>query len=103
MRELLEDPARAAIVAVAPPEEMPVTETLELEERVSTTLGRDLDAVVVNGVRPRRFRGAELARIDAAGDRVPSGAREAVRRGPASWASSSASFGACGARRPRRS
>jgi Anion-transporting ATPase len=76
--ELLEDPARAAIVAVARPGEMPVSEALDLEERVRTALGRGLDLVVLNAVRPRRFSGGEVAAVVAAGDRVPSGARAAV-------------------------
>jgi len=78
--ELLEDPARAAIVAVAQPAEMPVSEALELEERVPTTLGRDVDAIVLNAVRPRRFSGDEVARVEAAGDGVPVGVLEGVRR-----------------------
>jgi len=78
--ELLEDPARAAIVAVAQPAEMPVSEALELEERVPTTLGRDVDAIVLNAVRPRRFSGDEVARVEAAGDGVPVGVLDAVRR-----------------------
>ena len=78
--ELLEDPARAAIVAVAQPAEMPVSEALELEERVPTTLGRDVDAIVLNALRPRRFSGDEVARVEAAGDGVPVGVLDAVRR-----------------------
>src|SRR6266540_1352132 len=53
--ELLEDPARSAVVAVALPAELPVSETLDLEDRIAGALGRPLDAVVVNGVLPRRF------------------------------------------------
>jgi anion-transporting ArsA/GET3 family ATPase len=79
--ELLEDPERAAIVAVAQPAEMPVSEALDLEERVGLALGRALDVVVLNAVRPRRFSRDEVDRIVAAGDRVPSGARDAVCRG----------------------
>jgi len=78
--ELLEDPARAAIVAVAQPAETPVSEALEIEERVPTTLGRDVDAIVLNAVRPRRFSGDEVARVEAAGDGVPVGVLEGVRR-----------------------
>lgn len=78
--ELLEDPARAAIVAVAQPAEMPVSEALELEECVPATLGRDVDAIVLNAVRPRRFSGDEVARVEAAGDGVPVGVLDAVRR-----------------------
>jgi anion-transporting ArsA/GET3 family ATPase len=77
--ELLEDPARAAIVVVAQPAEMPVSEALELEERVRRTLGREVDAIVLNAVRPRRFSGGEVARVEAAGGGVPAGVLETVR------------------------
>jgi anion-transporting ArsA/GET3 family ATPase len=65
VRELLEDPARSAYLAVAHPTEMAVTETLELREGLRRELGRELDAVVVNGALPRRFQGGELQRIAA--------------------------------------
>jgi anion-transporting ArsA/GET3 family ATPase len=63
VRSLLEDPRRSSYVAVAQGTEMAVTETLELEEGLRRQLDRDLDAVVVNGVLPRRFTRAELGRI----------------------------------------
>jgi anion-transporting ArsA/GET3 family ATPase len=63
VRELLEDPARSAYLAVAQATEMAISETLELRERLSLELGRELHAVVVNGVLPRRFEGHELRRI----------------------------------------
>jgi anion-transporting ArsA/GET3 family ATPase len=59
----LRDRRNTGYVAVALPEEMPVTETLELDRTLSEQLGRRLDVVVVNGVYPRRFNGTELDRI----------------------------------------
>jgi anion-transporting ArsA/GET3 family ATPase len=64
-RALLEDPRRSGYIAVAHASEMAVTETLELEEGLRRALDRDLDAVVVNGVLPRRFTREELGRIEA--------------------------------------
>jgi anion-transporting ArsA/GET3 family ATPase len=61
----LRDRRRTGYVAVALPEEMPVTETLELDETLAEQVGRRLDAVVVNGVYPRRFTGAQLDQIRA--------------------------------------
>lgn len=63
--EALADPARSTVVAVALPGELSVAETLELEARVQATLGRPLDAIVVNGVWPRRLAGREAAAIAA--------------------------------------
>jgi anion-transporting ArsA/GET3 family ATPase len=77
---LLEDRRRSAVVAVAQPAEMSVSETLDLEGRVRATLGRAVDAIVVNGVLPRRFTGAEVERIAAADGAVPGAVGEAVRR-----------------------
>ena len=59
---LLRDPDKAGYVGVATPAEMPVSETLELERRLPEAIGRSLDAIVVNGVYPRRFSAAEAAR-----------------------------------------
>jgi anion-transporting ArsA/GET3 family ATPase len=60
---LLRDPRRSGYVAVAQGTEMAVTETLELRAGLREQLDRDLDAVVVNGLLPRRFSAAELGRI----------------------------------------
>jgi anion-transporting ArsA/GET3 family ATPase len=65
VRELLEDPARSAYLAVAQATEMAVAETLELQAGLRRELGRELDAVIVNGTLPRRFDEAELQRIAA--------------------------------------
>ena len=66
IRDMLADPARTGYVAVALPEEMPVNETLELEERLGPAVGAGLDAIVVNGVYPARFTRAEAERLRAA-------------------------------------
>jgi anion-transporting ArsA/GET3 family ATPase len=65
VRELLEDHARTAYLAVTQATEMGVTETLELRTGLRREVGRELDAVVVNGTLPRRFEGDELQRIAA--------------------------------------
>ena len=65
VRELLEDPARTAYLAVTQATEMGITETLELGEGLRRGLGRELDAVIVNGTLPRRFESEELHRITA--------------------------------------
>jgi anion-transporting ArsA/GET3 family ATPase len=63
VRELLEDPAQSSYLAVAQGSEMSVTETLELQDELHRQLGRELTAVVANGLLPRRFTGPELRRI----------------------------------------
>jgi anion-transporting ArsA/GET3 family ATPase len=60
IRELLEDGERSAYVAVALPEEMPVTETIELQDKLRKAIKRELEAIVVNAVRPKRFTKADL-------------------------------------------
>jgi anion-transporting ArsA/GET3 family ATPase len=78
--ELLEDAGRSALVAVAQPAELPVSETLELEGRVVAALGRPLDAVVVNGVLPGRLRAADLDRLVAGDGALPPAIVAAARR-----------------------
>jgi anion-transporting ArsA/GET3 family ATPase len=60
MLEILSDPSRTGLVIVATPEEMPVSETIELSERIRTETTVDLAGVVVNRVLPELFgRGEE--------------------------------------------
>jgi anion-transporting ArsA/GET3 family ATPase len=60
MLDILGDPARTGAVVVATPAEMPVTETLELTERIAEETSVDLAGVVVNRVLPELFgRGEE--------------------------------------------
>jgi len=66
VRELLEDPARTSYLAVAQPTEMAITETLELADRLAGGLGRELHAVVVNGLLGQRFSAAELEQLERA-------------------------------------
>jgi anion-transporting ArsA/GET3 family ATPase len=66
--ETLRDPGRTRLVAVALPAELPVNETLELEPALAAALDRDLDAIVVNGLWPRRLSTAEARRLDELGD-----------------------------------
>ena len=82
VRELLGEPARTAYLAVALGTEMAVTEALELQEGLRRQLGRDLDAVVVNALLPRRFTAAELERIAALSEEPSPGAERAARRTP---------------------
>ncbi len=63
LRGLLEDPARSSYLAVAQGTEMAITETLELQDKLHRQLGRDLQAIVVNGVLPQRFTRPELQRL----------------------------------------
>jgi anion-transporting ArsA/GET3 family ATPase len=55
MLDILGDPATTGCVIVAAPEEMPVSETLELAGRLRTETVVDLAAVVVNRVLPELF------------------------------------------------
>ena len=77
---LLEDPARSVLVAVALPAELSVSETLDLEDRVAGAVGRPLDAVVVNGVMPRRFSASEVDRLLSRDGEVPAPMAAAARR-----------------------
>lgn len=55
-----QDPTQTAIALVALPEEIPVNEALEFQERV----GRPVDLTVVNALYPQRFSAKEAAQLD---------------------------------------
>jgi anion-transporting ArsA/GET3 family ATPase len=57
------DPERTAICAVAWPEEMPVNETLDLQERLKAELGMELDRIFMNGIYPALFSKTEAETI----------------------------------------
>ena len=61
MLDILTDPAQTGVVIVSAPEEMPVTETIELAERLDAETDVDLAAVVVNRVLPELFTDREEA------------------------------------------
>jgi anion-transporting ArsA/GET3 family ATPase len=63
VRDMLADDRRTGYVAVALPEEMPVNETLEMQDRIREAVGLDLDLIVVNGLWPERFSRAETERL----------------------------------------
>jgi anion-transporting ArsA/GET3 family ATPase len=75
--ELLADPARSAYLAVALGTEMAVTETIELQEGLIDAIDRELEAVVVNGLLPRRFSAPEIESIAALASVPGRGARAA--------------------------
>jgi anion-transporting ArsA/GET3 family ATPase len=79
VRALLRDPARTGYVAVAQPSEMAVTEALELQAGLQRLLGRELDAVFVNGVLPRRFNEKELRQAEQLEDPIACAAAKAAR------------------------
>ena len=59
----LRDSSATGVLSVALPEEMPVNETVDLEQRLADDLGMDVDQVVANGVLPARFTAAEVRRL----------------------------------------
>ena len=64
--EMLANPARTGYVAVALPEEMPVNETIELEQRLRDAVGLGLDAIVMNAMWPERFSSGDVTKLRAA-------------------------------------
>jgi anion-transporting ArsA/GET3 family ATPase len=60
--ETIADREFTGVVAVCTPEEMPVNETLELDQTLRAD-GLGLDAVIVNAVYPKRFDGDEAAQL----------------------------------------
>ncbi|MGO8873908.1 MAG: ArsA family ATPase [Acidimicrobiales bacterium] len=65
MLEILSDPRTTGLVAVCTPEEMPVTETIELAVRIREETTVQLSSVVVNRVLPELFGRQEEAVFDA--------------------------------------
>lgn len=64
MHNFITDRRITGVVAVALPEEMPVTETIELEQRLKSDVGMDLDLVFMNGLYPKRFTKSETAELE---------------------------------------
>lgn len=65
VQQLLETPSHTAYMAVALATEMAVTEVLEIEAGLHRQLGRQLSAVVVNALLPRRFTAQEMGQIES--------------------------------------
>jgi anion-transporting ArsA/GET3 family ATPase len=81
MIDLLADPATTGVVIVAAPEEMPVTESLELLERL-TEVDVDVAAVVVNRVLPELFGRSEEEVFERLREPAMSSALESAVGGP---------------------
>jgi len=81
--DILEDPSRTGVVVATTPEETPVTEALELCERLGVVTGVPLAAVVANRVLPEMFgrRDAALFERLGEGDLVDALARAAGTSG----------------------
>ncbi|MFM8794244.1 MAG: ArsA family ATPase [Acidimicrobiales bacterium] len=60
MLAILDDPATSAVVVVTTPEELPVTETVELVDRLRAGTRTEVAAVVVNSTEPAVPHDAEL-------------------------------------------
>jgi anion-transporting ArsA/GET3 family ATPase len=71
MLEILSDPRRTGLVAVCTPEEMPVSETIDLAARVRNETTVQLSAVVANRVLPELFGRQEEAVFDTLGGPGP--------------------------------
>lgn len=65
------DPRQTGYAAVTTPADMPVNETLDLQERLHRAVGRPLELVIANGVLPKRFSTEELERVSALDGAVP--------------------------------
>jgi anion-transporting ArsA/GET3 family ATPase len=76
MVDILADPRTTAAVIVTSPEEMPVTETIELAARLRDETDVALDSVIVNRVLPELFGRTEEAVFDRL--RQPAGRRALV-------------------------
>jgi len=84
VQELLSDPEQTDYVAVALGTELAVTETIEFQEGLKSAVGREPAAVLVNGLLPRRFNGAEMEQIEgllASGTRAKGRAARAASPG----------------------
>ena len=65
MLDILSDPTQTGLIAVCTPEEMPVSETIELAVRVKEETTVTMSAVVVNRVLPELFGRQEELVFDA--------------------------------------
>ncbi len=83
MLEMLSDPSITGLLAVCTPEEMPVTETMELAVRVREETTVQLAGVVVNRVLPELFGRQEEAVFDALTEPGPLAALDALVDGDA--------------------
>jgi anion-transporting ArsA/GET3 family ATPase len=72
------DPDNTAVVAVALAEEMPVNETIDLQDRLRAELDLELAAVIVNAVLPERYTNGDADQLEQASGNGGPATREAV-------------------------
>jgi anion-transporting ArsA/GET3 family ATPase len=75
----LHDRASTAVLVVALAEEMPVSETIDFERRLSGELGMAVEQVIVNAVYPQRFGAREAERLRSLDGRGSPSANAALR------------------------
>lgn len=78
MRAMLTTPGRAGLVLVTLPEEMPVTETLELRAALQQRHGVETAAIVVNGMYPHLVGSGDVTHLQAALAHAEGAGREPV-------------------------
>lgn len=71
MLDILDDPMRTGVAVVTTPEEMPVTETIELLARLRAETGAHAAAVIANRVLPAMFNRREQAIVDRLDEVMP--------------------------------
>ncbi len=71
MLDILEDAERTGVAVVTTPEEMPVTESIELLERLRTETGAHAHTIVANRVLPVLFDRREQPVAERLGDALP--------------------------------
>ena len=69
--KLFTDPVRAGVLIVTLAEELPVSETIDLDTTVRGELGLPVCGVVANALLPRLFDGAPGAQLAALADTLP--------------------------------
>jgi hypothetical protein len=74
----IRDPESTGVVGVALPEEMPVSETIDLSRSLESEIGLELGLVVMNALYPERFSQRDADALEAA--------RSLARSGPATEA-----------------
>jgi anion-transporting ArsA/GET3 family ATPase len=74
----LRNSSATGVLSVALPEEMPVNETVDLEQRLADDLGMEVGQVVANGVLPARFTAADVRRLHSLDGQGTKAAQAAV-------------------------
>ncbi len=75
----LHDRRRTGVAIVALPEEMPINETVSLEQDLASEVGITVDHIFCNGLYPQRFEEDEVAAIGVAAGRASTVTRAACR------------------------